>query len=73
MDEVVVRLVERDPGNLTRARGDPFSDQRGLAGAGWSRCEGQRVAVLQALVQPLEQTRTGHEVGARWRDTEFGG
>ena len=74
MDEeanvVVVALVQREPGDGVLAANDPFAQQRRLAKAGRRGDEGE--LAVEARVQRLNQARARHQVGARWRDIEFG-
>jgi hypothetical protein len=69
---VFVPLVQRQPGGLSPATGDPFADQRGFAKAGGGGDEGQS-AVVQTFVQPLGQAGTGHDSRLGLGNVEFGG
>jgi hypothetical protein len=70
---VIVRRVQRNPGDLARAGTGPFGDQRHFAKAGRGGDQHQPVPESQPFVQPLDQARTRHQVRARRRDMEFGG
>jgi len=52
------------------SRIDPLTQQRRLAETG--RGGDERQFALKPRVQPLDQARARHQVGARWRDIEFG-
>ena len=70
---VAVAFVERQPRRRSPAARDPFADQGGLAEAGGSGDEGQPVAGSEALVQPLDQSRTEDDSSPRRWDVELGG
>ncbi len=74
--EVIVALVEREPGNAPiRSLADwpirPFAQQRGLAKAGRGRDE--RQLAIQARDQLLAQARARHQLRSDRRNMEFGG
>jgi len=50
---VVISFVQRQPGGRTIAVGEPFADQCCLAKTGRGRYEGEFVAKLKPVLQPL--------------------
>ncbi|MBK6314490.1 MAG: hypothetical protein IPF53_09300 [Blastocatellia bacterium] len=69
-DDVVVRIVERDPSDRSFRPAEPLAEHGGLAETGGSRNE--REPALQAFVEPGDETRTWHEVRRHARHQELG-
>lgn len=57
--EVVIPLLQQQPGDRSLAPGDPFADQSCFPKAGGGRDEGQ--FVMQPYIQSLDQARTRDE------------
>ena len=71
MGRLIVRWLEREPGERDGTGGQPLSQQGGFAAPGRGRQEDQ--GPLQALLQLVEQAGTRHQVGTQARPLEFAG
>ena len=70
---VVVAAVQCEPGARLPASGNPCAQQRGLAKTGRCGDEGESLSPVQPLVQPLDQSRPGDQLGPDGRDIKLCG
>jgi len=68
---LVIPFVQRKPGGLSLASGEPFAEERGFAKAGRGTDEGQYA--VQTLIQPLDQAGAENSFRPRWGEIEFSG